>query len=150
MTHVDNFYMDSMTSTYDDDDDDAHMNVFLEYLQHLFEPTIYHREPEIIELVILPRPDTNNCVYCLVRNIGCILQGGIKLNYKHLYNGKVFSNNDTRIEVYNKAAGLDYHIDSIPYIRRELMTISWRCMMSKNNVYRPISHLSSTISAELQ
>ena len=61
-----------------------------------------------------------------------------------------FSDDETRIEMYTKAAGLDYHIDSIPYIRRELMMISWRCMMSKNNVYRPIAHLSTTISAELQ
>ena len=52
--------------------------------------------------------------------------------------------------MYTKAAGLDYHIDSIPYIRTELMMISWRCIMSKKNVYRPIAHLSSSISAELQ
>ena len=92
------------------------MNVFLEYLHHLFEPTSYHTEPEIIELVVPPQQDMNNCGYCLVRNIGCILKGGIELIYTHLYNGMEFSDDDTRIEVYTKAVGLDYHTDSIPYI----------------------------------
>ena len=85
-----------------------------------------------------------------MRNIGCILKGGIELIYKHLYNGMMFSDDETRIEVYTKVAGLDYHIASIPYIRTELMAIAWRCMMSNNNVYCPIAHLSSTISAEIQ
>ena len=61
-----------------------------------------------------------------MRNFGCILKGGIELIYKHLYNGMEFSDDDTRIEVYTKEVGLDYHTDSIPYIRRELITITWR------------------------
>ena len=107
------FYMDSLNKPYDDDDD-AHMNVFLEYLHHLFEPTSYHTEPEIIELVVPPQQDMNDCGYFLVRNIGCILKGGIELMYTHLYNGMEFSDYDTRIEVHTKAVGLDYHTDSIP------------------------------------
>lgn len=106
-------HMDSMNSTYDDGDDE-HMNVFVEYLHNLFVPTSYHTEPENIELIVPTQQDLNNCGYCLVRNIGCILKGGIKLIYKHLYNGIEFSDDDTRIELYTKAAGLDYHIDSIP------------------------------------
>ena len=47
-------HMDSMNSTYGDDDDD-HMHVFLEYLHHLFEPTSYHTEPETIELFVPPQ-----------------------------------------------------------------------------------------------
>ena len=54
-----------MTSTYDDDDD-AHMNVFLEYLHHLFKPS-YQSAPQIIELVVPPQPDMNNCGHFLVR-----------------------------------------------------------------------------------
>ena len=85
-----------------------------------------------------------------MRNIGCILKRGIELIYKHLYNGMMFSDDETRIEFYTKAAGLDYHIDSIPYIQTELIMNAWRCMMSKKNVYLPITHFSTTTSAELQ
>ena len=35
----------------------------------------------------------------------------------------MFSDDETRIEVYTKAAVLDYHIDSIPYIWTELNKI---------------------------
>ena len=83
-------HMDIMNNKYDDDDD-AHMNVFVEYLHHLFEPSSYHTEPKIIEVVVPKQPDSNNCGYCLVRNIGCVLKGGIKLIYKHLYIGIMFS-----------------------------------------------------------
>ena len=42
--------------------------------------------------------------------------------YTHLYIGMKFSDDDTMIELYTKAAGLDHHTDSIPYIQIELMT----------------------------
>ena len=92
----------------------------------------------------------NNCGYFLVRNIGCILKGDIDLMYTHLYSGNEFSDDCTRIYLYIKVAGLDYHTDSLPYIRNKLMTIALSCTMFKKNVYRPIAHLSSAIFTDLQ
>ena len=107
--------MDSMNNTYNDYED-YHMNVFGELLHYLFKTSSCHHEPVKIDLVVPTHKDMKKCGYCLVRNIGCILKGGIVLMYTQLYNGNKFSDYFTRIDLYIKEAGLDYHTDSITYI----------------------------------